>query len=397
MPKLVSFPLSLGRKDSVDPKLAPLGVLATCSNLRVRKDGRLGSRNGYQALTMTAGSNTLKAFDLHEFNGRLQALGSPVLDAYPVQGLEYTGQGGALSWFAETTGHELTPFVGLRDLDVLPPPSAGVDELDTAAGGGYVCVCTRSTSGNQIQAVVIRESDGQMTASADLTLFSTAHFRVTFSVDTFYIASQLATNQIDILRHRPGVDAGFATLKSAAYAANATAAVFDIVPVDNPSSSLSTGARVCLAVDHGVATDLIIRVFTGAGVQVGGDIALAGVDTTSVSVNCDQTANRVSLGIIVTGGTMTLRTYNMSSGALLVGPTTLTAGGDYHDHPDPGSCRSRRCQSDRHCNGHVCGRHGHPNRQRVCACKHPPNDGRLSRHHDAPNPLDAEHNYQCPP
>jgi hypothetical protein len=322
--KLVSFPLSLGRRDSVDPKLAPLGVLATCSNLRVAKDGRLVSRFGYQPLTMTFGLRTVQAFDLHEFNGRLLALCTSGADSYPTQALEYTGQGSTLSWFAETTGHELTPFLGLREMDTIPPPSSGIDEVDSAAGGGYICVCSRSVTG-ALQAVVIRESDGQMTASADLSLFSAAHFRVTFSVDTFYVAVQRANNQIDIISHRPGVSAGFALLATAAYASNATAATFDIVPVDNPTSTATSGARVCLAADHSTATDLIIRVFSGTGSQVGSDIALSGTDTISLSVNCDQTANRISLGIVASGGANTLRTYNMSSGALLVGPTTIVA------------------------------------------------------------------------
>lgn len=324
MAKVVTFPLALGRKDSIDPKLAPMGVLGVCRNLRVRKDGRLGARNGYQPLTMNIGGQALKAYDLHDFNGRLLALGSAYSDGYPVQALEYHGIGSG-PWLSAVPGHELTPFFGLREITAIPPPSSGIDEVDTAAGGGYICVVTRSVDG-VIWGTIIRESDGQMTVSQSLsTSFSSSHCRVTFSQDSFYIASQRSDNSLDILKATAASAGGFSKLVNLAFALSATAPVFDIVPVDNPTSTLSSGARFVVALDRGVTTSLTIRVYTGTGSAVGSDITLAGTDTTCISLAADQTANKIYLQNVVTGGVGNLRQYNFA-GTLLVGPTAIGGG-----------------------------------------------------------------------
>lgn len=329
--RTVPFPLYVGRKDSVDAKLAPMGILATCKNLRVRKDGRLSCRHGYQPLSTSAGGSDFDVFDLHDFNGRLLALHSNATDGYPTQASEYAPTAASgLRWFTPQPWHDLTPFTALRDLDVASPPSSGVDEIDSAAGGGHVCVITRSVGG-VVMAVVIRESDGQAVFISELSSNlsrPTAHFRVTFAQDTFYVASLRADNSLDILSYAIG-GSSFDTLVNQAFSSSATAPVFDIVPVDNPTSTAFTGARVCIAFDRGTTTDLTIRVYTGSGAQVGSDITLAGTDTISASVNCDQTANRISLAIVVTGGAATLRTYNMSTRALLVGATSVTGIGTH--------------------------------------------------------------------
>lgn len=324
MAKTVTVPLWQGRRDSVDPKLAPMGVLKTCRNVRVRKDGRLAARYGYQPVSMVtgAGSGALQAFDLHEINTRILALGSTSSDGYPTQVSEYTATGAAASWLQPTDWHELSPFIGFRDIEATPPPPGGTDEADSAAGGGYVCVLTRDAAGN-CRATCIRDSDGQMVLTQALT--NTSHFRVTFSVDTFYIASQRADNSLDVLSFKPTTASSFGVLKSQAFGASATAPVFDIVAVDNPTSTAASGARVCVALDRGTTTDLTIQVWSGTGSQVGSSITLAATDSISISVNADQTANKISLHVIVTGAAGTLRTYNFA-GTLLVGPTSVGGG-----------------------------------------------------------------------
>jgi hypothetical protein len=109
--RVVSFSLAQGRRDRVDPKLAPFGVLATAKNLRVRKDGRLGCRYGYQPLDMRTSGGTLVAYDLIEYQGRLVALGSHSGSGFPERPYEYTGLGaGNVYWRYETDKQELTPF-----------------------------------------------------------------------------------------------------------------------------------------------------------------------------------------------------------------------------------------------------------------------------------------------
>ena len=64
--RVVSFSLAQGRRDRIDPKVAPFGVVSVAKNLRVRKDGRLGCRYGYQPLDMRTSGGRLAAYDLLE-------------------------------------------------------------------------------------------------------------------------------------------------------------------------------------------------------------------------------------------------------------------------------------------------------------------------------------------
>jgi len=322
--KVVSFPLAEGRRDRVDPKVAPFGVLATAKNLRVRKDGRLGCRNGYTALDMRTSGGTMTAYDLHEYQGRLIALGSHSSSGFPERPYEYTGLGatnGNVYWRYETDKQELTPFTDLRDITVMSPPSGGADVCDAAIGAGYVLTIVRSVSG-VVTAICVRESDNQPILTEVLSSTQgTTDCRCTFAVDTFYVVSQISTNQLDLLSFKPTTNTAFQVFKSNWSAASATRAAYDIVPVENP-----TTARIAVARDRGAGIDAVIRVYDSSAAQVGSDITVSGTDSTTLALAVDQTANRVHIGIRAVGGGSTLRTYNMSSGALLLGPTALTAG-----------------------------------------------------------------------
>lgn len=48
---IISIPLTHGQNESIDAKLLPHGMLKAATNIRFRKDGRMGSRNGYDFIT----------------------------------------------------------------------------------------------------------------------------------------------------------------------------------------------------------------------------------------------------------------------------------------------------------------------------------------------------------
>jgi len=321
--RVVSFSLAQGRKDRVDPRLAPFGVVAVAKNLRVRKDGRLACRYGYTALDMRTSGGTMTAYDLIEYQGRLVALGSHSASGFPERPYEYTGLGatnGNVYWRYETDKQELTPFVDLKDITVMSPPSGGADLCDSAAGAGYVLVVTRSLS-NVVTAVVVRESDNQPILTEVISsTFSTLNFRCTFAVDTFYVASQKSDNALDIIKFNPTTATAFSTFKGNVSAANATVAVYDIVPVENP-----TTARIAICRDRGAGVDIFIRIYDSGASQIGSDITVSGTDSTQLSLAVDQTANKIHIAIRSVGGGAILRTYNFA-GTLLLGPTTLTSG-----------------------------------------------------------------------
>src|SRR4029078_12756490 len=227
--------------------------------------------------------------DLHEYQGRLVALGAHSSSGFPERPYEYTGLGaGNQYWRYETDKQELTPFVDLKDIMIMSPPSGGADMVDSAAGGGYVLCITRST-GNVVTAVIVRESDNQPICTEVLsTTPSTRTFRATFAVDTFYVLSTKTDNSGDVLAFTPGTSTAFALLVTP-IAANATSiSAFDIAPVATP-----TTGRFCLIRDRGTATTVLVRVYNSAGVQVGSDITfgVAGDNTVCAGIVAAHAAN----------------------------------------------------------------------------------------------------------
>lgn len=321
--RIVSISLAQGRRDRVDPRLAPFGVVAVAKNLRVRKDGRLACRNGYTALDMRTQGGTLVAFDLHEYQGRLVAFGAHSASGFPERPYEYTGLGatnGNVYWRYETDKQELTPFVDMKDITVMSPPSGGADRVDSAAGGGYVLTVTRSTA-NVVTAVCVRETDNLPILTEVLsTTQSTREFRCSYAGDSFYVLSVETDNSADLLKFTPTSMVAFSNIVTP-FAANANAiTAFDVAPVDNPT----TGAVVVIR-DRGASTDLLVRIYSSAGAQIGSDIATAVAGTSiHLSVCADQTANQIHF-VQVLAASANIRSYNFA-GTLLVGPTATTTG-----------------------------------------------------------------------
>lgn len=318
MSKLVNVPFALGRKDSVEPKYAPYGALAVCKNLRVRKDGRLVSRYGYQPLSQGARyTSTLKAFDIIEFADNLVALSGDSTVDFPMQVNQYTGIGASsIYWNSETNAFELTPFVDFKEVFSSAAISGTISASDSAAGGGYCLNVVKADT--KVIATIVKESNSQVIYSEIIsTTLSTSEFRCTFAVDTFYIASTRSDNSIDILQFTVGTSTAFSSLVTAAFSASGATAVVDIVPVDNP-----TTGRIAIARDKSTTTTTAIRIYASNATQIGSDITIASLNTVSLSITADQTANKIHVDTVEDGGSHTLRSYNFS-GTLLVGPTTL--------------------------------------------------------------------------
>lgn len=319
MPRKISIPLTFGRADRVDPKLAPFGVLRAATNLRVQKDGRLVSRKGYQPLTM----GTVVAYDLHEFgSGRLCALAAHQGEGFPVDLYEYTGIPTSAPWRPSARATDalvrpaLAPFTAPREVCGVPQPSGGVTNVDCAAGGGYVAAAYN----DRLQ--VVRASDDQVIRAVDLNL---SRPRVCFSVDRFYILGQNGSNDLILASYVPSTDTFTATLATVQSAGNSKR--FDIEAVRNASAS-----HVVLMyheVDAG-ANDVLIKRYDNAGAQQGATVtvAVAGETVNMVpAIEADETDNTINAVIRDSSGAgaTTLRTYNFA-GSLLDGPTSITDG-----------------------------------------------------------------------
>lgn len=331
MPRRISIPLSFGRADRVDPKLAPLGVLAVAKNLRLRKDGRLASRTGYQPLDMTdQAGGTMTAYDLHEFaSGRLCALGASSGEGAPVDLYEYTGEPSARPWRASAGGLvALSPLSRPREVCGVPQPADGIRAADCAAGGGYVCAVWKPQGGTVSHVQVVREADNQCIFAADFSGQGWTDARVCWAVDRFYfLGFDSDGTDLELGSFVPGTSTSVSVLATVDSSASSTT-TFDIEPVGNPADS----AVVVIYGDGSSATATVaVKRFDSSGNQEGTTLSISNVVRPLVlAVEADETDGTVNVlisehddvGVI---SAVELSTYNLSN-SLLDGPTSCNTG-----------------------------------------------------------------------
>lgn len=325
MAKKVTIPINFGRMDRIAAKHAPFGVLKRVENMRHREIGGFGMRNGYAALDMGTASSDLVAYDLHEYGGRLIALGTSTGDQYPTDIWEYTANP-TEAWRQSDRASPrsvLSPFTNLRSVTGIPHPEGGVALLDSCAGAGHVCLIYRANAGSVYNAMVISQDTDQVKSFERGGNAFGSYLRavVTFAAGSFYVLGVKADNSIEIQKFTPGTSVVWTTF-AAVDALNAnTVSALDIVAVGNASTAL-----LAVAFDRVTAINLSIKVFQSNGSQLGSTISLAGTTTTHLTLEADQTANQINL-CSRDSGTMNLRTWNFA-GTLLNGPTALAAGDD---------------------------------------------------------------------
>lgn len=325
----VPVTFAFGRRDRIDPKLAPLGVLKVGKNLRVRKDGRLGMRDGYTPISMVTANGALVAYDLHEYRGRLCASGSDTADGFPVDVFEYLGMAPNLWRGSDRFGRRvaLNPFSNLREVAGIPQPNGGVTSFDAAATGGYVCLVFVPTTVGGLLAVIVDAATDQVVHFEDLTRvggpFSSDTGkpfspRVIGIGSTFYVAAWFgATSHVVVGSFIVGTSSVWTPFYSSGTVTGVTS--LDLCPVTNP-----TTARLILAFDRG-NQDLDVRIFNTLGTQVGATITVSGTLTNKIAIEADQTDNTINLFTVESPSNTRLRTFNFA-GSLLTGPTTLTNG-----------------------------------------------------------------------
>lgn len=325
---------AFGRRDRVDPKLAPLGVLKVGKNLRVRKDGRLGTRTGYQPLDMSTANGDLFAYDLHEYRGRLCALGSDAGDGFPTDRFEYLGIEPYPWRGTDRFGQRVTvnPFTDLREVAGIAQPGGGVSSSDVAASEGYVCLAyvTAAAGVNYTYVVIVDAATDQVVHAENLYFDGTAgplfndqpsRLRVIAVGLTFYVAAVFADGAISIAQYTVGTSTRFTAYIAVASVGDPITA-FDMCAVTHP-----TTGNVVLAWDRGTLGNLTVLVINAAGAVVGSPIIVGSGATNNVFValEADQVANRINVFTVETPTNGRLRTYNFA-GTLLVGPTTTASG-----------------------------------------------------------------------
>lgn len=324
MPRKVNIPLAFGRADRVDPKVAPLGTLAVAKNLRVLKDGRLGSRRGYQPLQMTTqDGDSLEAYDLFQFSeGRLCVLGSHSGEGHPADVYEYRGLPSTRPWRSSdesgTDRQTVTPFTAPRQVCGVPQPAGGVSSVDVAAGGGYVCVVYVCEDSSLARTQIVRESDDQVVLARDCAVQGWTSGRVCFAGGAFYVLGLNGSGDLTLGKYTPGsTETNFTVIATV----ESTGAVehFEVQAVGNGTNSIV----ICI---YGITgDDVIVKRYNAAGAQQGSTLTPAtGLSTIWADVEADEVDNTVNVVISTDAVATTIRTYDFSN-TLLDGPTSLTA------------------------------------------------------------------------
>jgi hypothetical protein len=324
MPRRVPIALNFGRKDIIAPKHAPHGVLKSVKNMRHREVGGLAMRHGYQALDMTTADGTLVAYDLHEYLGRLLALGSDIGEGYPHAIYEYTGLANA-AWRRVGHTYGVSPFTNAREVAGIPQLQNGVGLSQAVSGGGRTLLVYEARGDGHAYALVV-DSETNATLhfenlSAGVLAGDSINMCVAFADDRFFVQAARDDGAVIVLGFEPGVDSGFSIFATVDGASANAVTAQDLVAVSN-----GTTAILCSAFDRGNSSDLTIKVYQANGSQLGSDITVASTDTRTVALDADQTDDTI---LVLTressGSTINLRTFDFS-GSLLAGPTACTSG-----------------------------------------------------------------------
>lgn len=328
MPKVVSIPFTVGRKDKIDPKLAPFGVLKEAKNLRVRKDGRLGVRGGYQPLSMVTKNGTLSAFDLHEYKSRLVALGSDGGDGFPTDTFEYTNASTSERWRGtDRDGQRVTlnPFTGLREIAGIPLPEAGITKIDAAAGGGHVCMAYVAEELRSFAIIVDIETD-QTIHQQDLTSafgagVQAGDLKVVYAGGRFYIGARLSSAFTRIIKYKPGTDTGFSShVTSVGGIGGSSLIAWDMVAVTHSGTT-----ELLTAYRPASTNDVTVKGWDSSGAQTFTAITVSGIDPQYIAIEGDEADDTINLLTYEPATTSKLRTYDFS-GALVTAATALSGG-----------------------------------------------------------------------
>lgn len=316
--KLIPIPLKYGRQDQISQRHAPFGVLAECQNLRVRKDGRLGVRNGYSAITMTSSQGALVAYDLLEYQGRLCALGSDQGDGFPTDIHELVNQATPWRGSDPTADITLSPLTNPREVGGISQLGDGVSHMQSAAGNGFVAMVWRPSSSTAAFVLICRQDNGQIIHTEKFAGGGDVAVQVAFAGSTFYVQRARSNGDVTITQFTPGTSTAF-TAFATHISGGVTVTCADLVAVTTP-----TTARV-LSVS-GKSTGFSIKVFDSAGAQVGGT-ASGATAFIQVMGECDQAQGTINLFSVSGTVTSEIRTFTLSTGVLALGPTA-TFGGD---------------------------------------------------------------------
>lgn len=326
MSRIFEIPFDAGQDEGADRLLVPDGRFAMLRNCRLARDGRLEVRPAYTALANTVhdpinGTTTVVPFDLATFRDRLIMFGAPSAATAPVFPREiYTlVQTSAGVWKGSSdNGGFVVPSVPLiQDVEVLfnAPYDEVITSSDIAYANGYLCVVRANASTQNGRIYLYQLSTGTLLLSQSVT--AVRSLRVIASGTSFIIGGKFVNGTISAAT--VGTTGTFVLSSFSTLEATVATDTFswDMSPVVGSTDFVVSYTRVA-------ANTTRVRRYTSAlGLSWTFDIA---------ATRCNQCViakTAAAAGVLLVtneAGSMRVRLLNISTGALLVGPTLITSG-----------------------------------------------------------------------
>lgn len=321
MAEILEFPFDSGAYEAADREWLPPNLLERVENMRLDLDGRLGVRPGNTALAMTTySSNTLVAYDLANYAGRLVALGDQCSVSRPTDLFEFVNAVRAWRGTSQEdgtfgTGPRLPRVTKVREVGLLPDTPAGIRSVHLATNGTVICAAVAMQNGDSI-VHVFNPTTNQTLVISTLPLASStvAQARVVFDGTNFWVVGINASNNIVGFKFNPATDTQFPAPTSLAVIGSA---ISDI--------AISTCGASDFVIAFANSTDVFARRYNTLGVQQAAWTATTD-DALAVGISANTAGTLISVGWQrVTGNTYAFSTFN-AAGVLQTGPTALFGG-----------------------------------------------------------------------
>lgn len=313
--RLLTIPFVLGQDEETAFRELPQGSLREALNVRQRRGSALGIRPDYPAVLMTEFGGSMIPYDVWNMNGRLFALGDRQGQGHPTDVFEYVVQP-AGAWKGTLApagiGHRVPSVANIRNVGQPPDGIAGVRTARVAAVNGLVCLTYGfgGTVGGSTSYVHI------FSAATDSTI-------VFAPVPLSNTRAVVAGNSLWIL----GVDAASDLI---GYRFDTTADAALRAPVTLYTGTVTATIYAACTVDAVVLTQFavivrdgsitVVRRFNEAGAQQQ-TFAGPAVAADVLQLDSDSVANQHIVAYRVGAADAFTQTFNLTSGASIVGPT----------------------------------------------------------------------------
>ena len=321
MPRVI-IPFASGTREDVDPKVMPEGALKRVENLRLRRDGRLGVRYGYTALSLVGQDGTIVPYDLTTFNGRLLAFAAPSGYSTPNDLHEFVNQT-QYAWRGTDSNSDtrLCPVTSVRDLGRVPSQGISTEIVDVAAGGGLVAMVWQNSNTASTINIFNPVTDASVHCG---TLGSITSPRVVAVGSVFFILG-VSGSTIVLKRFNPATDNGTVNLTDAFGSGDA------VEYFDAATNEAGTGFIVGLARSTPTVT---LKLFNSSGTATQ---TITGPAVALDMLTVFQQSTRAHLLAVEADGEVDIYTYELSGGTLENSNTDISGVG-HVTACQPGMC-----------------------------------------------------------